>query len=88
MAGRRDDRDEERRREAEEVLKRVERDSETVGTSTFARVARQTKDHFSAADADQDDAIERWGTMIGRGAGLVFAIALLIYLIVTYVLPK
>ncbi len=88
MADRREDKDEQRRREAEDALKRVERDSETFGTSTFARVARQTKDHFSATDGDHDDPIERWGTIIGRSAGLVFAIALVIYLIVTYVLPK
>ncbi len=39
---------------------------------------------MSAADKNEDDQIEVWGTRIGRGAGLVFAIGLVIYLVVTY----
>lgn len=88
MANRREEEDERRRRDAEATLNRVERESEIFGTSTFARSARQAKNHFSGADADQDDKIEVWGRRIGRTAGLFFAIALVIYLIITYVIPK
>ena len=47
-------------------------------------MAERAKDHMSAADKDDDDHIEVWGTRIGRGLGLIFAVCLVIYLVVTY----
>ncbi len=77
--------DHERKREdALRALDRVEAESETIGSSSFVRMARQAQNHFGAADKDGLDAAEIWGTRIGRTAGLIFAIGLLIYLIVTY----
>lgn len=74
-------RDEERAREAKRVLDRVSRESETIATSSLARVARQATDHISGADADQDDKVELWGKRVGRSLGIVAAIVLLVMLI-------
>ena len=65
-------RDEERVREAHEALRRVEAETESIGTSALARAAR----HMSGADAPADDRIEVWGRRIGRGLGLLFALYL------------
>ncbi|MBB4303620.1 hypothetical protein GGD81_002667 [Rhodobium orientis] len=80
--------DEARRREADAALKRVEREAETIGSSSYTRVARQAADHFSGKDADAGDRIEVWGRRIGRIAGLIFFIGLVLYLVATYVMPK
>lgn len=74
-------RDEERAREAQRVLERVSRESETIATSSLARVAKQATDHISGADADQDDKAELWGKRVGRSLGIVAAIVLLVMLI-------
>ncbi|MBO6756795.1 MAG: hypothetical protein JJ902_10760 [Roseibium sp.] len=78
------DKHEAKRQDALKAIDRVQAESETVGTSTFVRMADRAQKHFSAADKDAQDPIEIWGTRIGRTAGLVFAIGLLIYLAVTY----
>mgnify|MGYP000106120368 CR=1 FL=1 len=79
---------EKQRREALHTLDRVGAESETVVGSTFVRMAERAKSHMSAADKEEDDRVEVWGTRIGRGLGLLFAIGLVIYLLVTYVLPQ
>ncbi|WP_299478306.1 hypothetical protein [uncultured Roseibium sp.] len=75
---------EQQREEALRSLDRVQAESETIVGSTFVRMADRAKGHLSAADKDEDDQIEVWGTRIGRTAGLIFAIGLVIYLAVTY----
>lgn len=75
---------EEQREEALKALDRVQAESETIVGSTFVRMADRAKDHLSAADKDEDDQIEVWGTRIGRAAGVIFAVGLVIYLAVTY----
>lgn len=75
---------EQQREEALKALDRVQAESETIAGSTFVRMADRAKDHLSAADKDNDDQIEVWGTRIGRVAGAIFAIGLVIYLLVTY----
>lgn len=80
----RQDPHEEKRMEALRALKRVEDESETIAGSTFVRMAQRAKGHFGAADKDQIDPVEVLGTRIGRGAGALFALGLIIYLIVTY----
>lgn len=75
--------------EAERALRdlnRVSAEADTIGTSSAARMATKVSDRFKATDADQDDAIEMWGTRIGRGLGLIAFIGLAIYLFITYVL--
>ena len=76
--------DEKRAREARETLARVQRDSETLGTSSAARAAgtgaRRVADHFAARDAQSapggGDPVELWGRRIGRGLSLIGVIVL------------
>lgn len=86
MAKRHEDIAAERQREAKAALNRLDQQTETLGSSAFARMADKAAGHFSAQDRDKDDKIELWGTRIGRIAGLIFAIGLVIYLIRTYVM--
>jgi hypothetical protein len=75
------DRDD-RGRESRAALERVRRDSETVGTSSLARVARRAGDHFAGHDAIGEaegggtDPIEVWGRRIGRALSVVLGLAL------------
>ena len=67
-------------------LNRVGAESDTIGSSAAARMATKIENRFKASDVDPDDPIEVWGTRIGRGLGLLFAIALVLYLFNTYIL--
>ncbi|WP_321344439.1 hypothetical protein [Breoghania sp.] len=83
--GQREDKEAAREREAQQALERVQGDSETLGASSFARVAGRTRDHFSARDKEaENDPMEVWGTRIGRGLAVIFALGLVIYLVATY----
>ncbi len=81
---RRSDDDEERRREAERVLGRVAAETEAPGGSTFSRTAGRIGRHFAAADKEDRDAAEVWGTRIGRALALGFVVVLLFGLVATY----
>lgn len=71
-----------REAESREALERVTRDSEALGSSSLARVARRAGDHFSGRDAVGEgeggatDPIEVWGRRIGRGLSVVLALVL------------
>ena len=82
------ERDEDRRKQAQEALDRVHADSGTIGGTAIGRVARRTADHFAAKDAielhGQTDPIELWGRRIGRALSLAGVIGLSIYLYLTY----
>ncbi|MGC4024942.1 MAG: hypothetical protein QM744_07170 [Mesorhizobium sp.] len=43
--------------------------------------ARRLKNHLNAADADQDDRIETWGTRIGRTIGFITTIVIILLFI-------
>ena len=88
MAAEREHHDEARRREAEEALARVADQSETIGTSSLARVAERARAHLAAEDAAEDDAVEIWGRRIGRAISVIGTVVLAAYLIITYVLAK
>jgi preprotein translocase subunit SecF len=75
----------ERRREAQRILNRVERESEQVGTSTMARTANKVRDHFLGEEKQTEDPAEIWGKRIGRGLGVAAFIALAISLYIKYV---
>jgi hypothetical protein len=72
----------------DDILKRVHRDSETLGSSSMARVAGENKksvgtrlqDHFSGQDAYEEglghDPAEVWGRRIGRALSLIGVIVL------------
>lgn len=70
-----------RQREAEQALRRVDIEGEALGASSFARTANKAKDHLGASDIDPEDPIELWGTRIGRIGGAIFAIILVLWLI-------
>ena len=67
-------------RAAREVLDRVTRDSEVVGTSSFVRTAGKVRDHLAAAEADQDDQVEVWARRAARIASLIAFILLALWL--------
>ncbi len=73
-----------RQQEAKRILERVTRDSETIGSSSFARTASRVGKHFSGGENPQDDRIEVLGKRIGRLLSLIAFIGLAIYLYVTY----
>ena len=73
--------DDGRTREARRIMDRIERETDPGGTTIASRSVQRAADHFSARDRDQDDAIELWGTRLGRVIGLVLTIALLVYLV-------
>ncbi|QFU15035.1 hypothetical protein [Microvirga thermotolerans] len=80
MADRKDD--------PREILDRVARDSETLGSSSLGRATRRMADHFGARDAvgaaegGGTDPIELWGRRIGRALSLVGVIVLAYWLAV------
>lgn len=84
-AKRRQQSEDERRKEAERILERVSRDSETIGSSGFARTTTRLANHFMAKDAAQDDPIEVLGKRIGRALSLIAFVGLAVYLYLTYV---
>ena len=72
--------------EARETLERVERDSETLGSSSLNRMSRRMTDHFSGRDAigagenGRTDPIEVWGRRIGRSLSVVGFVVLVYWL--------
>ena len=71
----------EREKQSREALERVARESETIGTSSLARVGRRLGDHFAGADAVGDagggtDPVELWGRRIGRALSLIGVVVL------------
>jgi tetrahydromethanopterin S-methyltransferase subunit G len=74
MAERRDKDDE---AESRRIIERVTQESEPGGV--VRRTAQRLEDHLSAADAEPDDRIEKWGTRIGRGIGLLLTIGLILW---------
>lgn len=79
--------DERRKRESQRILRDVDRDSQTAAGSPINRIVDNARAHFGAADADSGDAIDVLGKRIGRALALVFFVVLVIYLVVTYILP-
>jgi hypothetical protein len=68
-------------RESRRILERMGREDQLSGVSFLARTAQSVRDHVTAADADQSDRIEYWGTRIGRSLGLVVVVAMMIWLV-------
>jgi ferric-dicitrate binding protein FerR (iron transport regulator) len=80
--------EQDRDREAREALERIRRDSETLGTSSLARMSHRVQDHFAGKDAvsagpdGRTDPIELWGRRIGRALSLVGVVVLALWLAV------
>ena len=66
-----------RRAEAEAILARVARDSESLGGSAAARAGAGTA-------PEAQDWAELWGRRIGRSLGLAAAVGLALWLVATY----
>ena len=72
--------------EAREALERVQRDTDTLGSSALARMGRRAGDHFGGKDAvgasegGETDPIELWGRRIGRALSLI-GVVVLAYLV-------
>jgi hypothetical protein len=78
---------EDRDREADEALRRVRRDSETIGSSSLARMGRRMGDHLSGRDAVGEaegatDPVELWGRRIGRVLSVIGFVVLSLWLAV------
>ncbi len=70
--------------ESRRILDRIDQESETIGTSSLARTAEKTRDHFMGNEQGEDDPIEIWGKRIGRILSLIAVVVLIIYLYNTY----
>ncbi len=79
---------EQRRKEAQRILNRVERESEQVGTSSMARTANKVRDHFLGEDTSQNDRTEIIGKRIARILAALAVVALAVSLFVNYIMPQ
>ena len=75
--------DDRRAEQSRRILDRIAKESEAGGRSPVARGAERVRGHLGASDADQTDAIEVWGTRIGRVLGLVLFVVLVGWLLLT-----
>jgi len=69
-------------RDARRELERLKEEGGLFATPTMKSRAQSVRGHFAATDADQNDAVEVWGTRIGRGLGAVALVLLASWLIV------
>lgn len=76
-----DDRDSERKTDSRRILERVSQEAESGGRSAVERAAKRAHDHVTAADVDQDDWAEYWGTRIGRTLGALVIVGLIVWLV-------
>lgn len=71
--------DREHSAESRRILDQVERESKRGGYFALDALPGRARDHLQAADADQSDWAELWGTRIGRTIGAIALVALLIW---------
>jgi len=70
--------DGDRHAESRRILDRVAREE----AGLLGRSASRARGHLTAADADQNDRIEVWGTRIGRAIGILVIVAFCVWLVV------
>ena len=71
---------EDKRDEAQAILRRVDADQTSFITGTIGKLCDRTNAHFSGADAERGGAVEKWATRIGRALGAVAFVILVINL--------
>jgi hypothetical protein len=71
--------DGERSVESQRILDRVAREADSSGLDLIGRTAHRARSHYAAADADQSDWAELWGTRIGRVIGPIVIVALVFW---------
>ncbi|MBW3099178.1 hypothetical protein [Pseudohoeflea coraliihabitans] len=67
-------------RAARRDLKRLAEEGNLSASPLLKGTADSLKSHFTAADADQKDASEVWGTRIGRGLAVIAVLVLGVWL--------
>ena len=75
------DRNSDAEAESRRILERVSQEAESGGRSMVDRATKRARDHVLAADVEQDDWAEHWGTRIGRTLAAVLVIGLIVWLI-------
>lgn len=68
--------------ESRRILDRIAHEEQSSGLGVAGRTMKRARDHLSAADVDQGDWAEYWGTRIGRGLGFLILMAILVWLAV------
>ncbi len=68
--------------EARRELARLKEEGGLFATPAMKSRTRSIRGHFAASDADQKDAIEVWGTRVGRGLGAVALVFLVVWLVI------
>jgi hypothetical protein len=69
--------EDERSAESRRILDRIAREADSSGLALVGRTVERARKHLGAADADEHDWAEVWGTRIGRGIAAVLTIALI-----------
>jgi hypothetical protein len=72
--------EDDQQRESRRIIGRMNAETDGAAMGVVRRSARRGRDHFAAADADENDWVELWGTRIGRAISLTLFLALVIYL--------
>lgn len=72
-----DGRDGDQAAESRRILDRVKREAQSGGL--FGQTMERARRHIGAADADQSDWAEVWGTRIGRTVGVLAVCILLVW---------
>lgn len=67
-------------RKAQRDLDRLANDGNLSASPQLRSSAKSVRDHFTAADSEQNDPAELWGTRIGRGLAAVAFVGLAIWL--------
>ena len=66
---------------ARRELARLSQEGGLFSTPALKAKTRTLRGHFAGADADQSDAIEVWGTRIGRGLAAIAFVVLAVRLV-------
>lgn len=72
--------DQRKKRQSDDILERVKRESDVIGNSAMARTAERARDHLAARDAEGTDSAELWGTRVGRILAVIAFAGLAIWL--------
>jgi len=73
--------EDEHQRESRRIIARMNAETDGAPVTVVQRATRRGRDHFAASDVDDTDAIEIWGTRIGRAVSLILFFGLLVYLV-------
>jgi hypothetical protein len=75
-----DGRDSDRQKESRRILDRVSREADSGGFTTLGTAVESVRRRVEAETPRDVDAIDYWGTRIGRALGLVITVAIILWL--------